>query len=294
MSDVRQLPLALPMRRRGLLRRRLALPWGVALGAGLVTLLIGVALAAPWIAPFDPGQVDVLHRLAPMSSAHWLGTDGLGRDVFSRLLFGARLSLGTVAAILALVFAIGMTLGSVAGLVGGWVDHAIMRAADLFLTFPTFVMAMCLIGVMGIGMSSIIIAIAITHWAWYARVVRVLVMSLRSRDYVLASIMCGASRWAVFRRHMLPGIIVQILILLTLDLGHMMLHVAALSFLGLGVSPPTPEWGVMISDARDLIWSHPALIVWPGLAIFISVAAFNLLSDGLRDRLDPALKAVHG
>ncbi|WP_110710458.1 nickel ABC transporter permease subunit NikC [Salinicola sp. CR57] len=286
---------AMPATRRRLWPQlRLTPRWGVPVGGLLVGLLIAVTLVAPWIVPFDPDQVDVANRLAPMTAQHWLGTDELGRDVLSRLLIGARVSLGTVAAILALVFAIGVTLGSLAGLAGGRIDQLVMRTADLFLTFPTFVMAMCLIGVLGTGMTSMILAIALTHWAWYARVVRILVISQRSRDYVLAATLCGASRWATFRRHMLPGISVQVLILLTLDLGHMMLHVAALSFLGLGVAPPTPEWGVMISDARDLIWARPALVIWPGLAIFLSVAAFNLLSDGLRDRLDPALKKAHG
>ncbi|MCM2972452.1 nickel ABC transporter permease subunit NikC [Larsenimonas suaedae] len=264
------------------------------IGLMLVVVLVGVALLAPVLSPYDPNAVDVVHRLSPMSAEHWLGTDGLGRDVLTRLMFGARLSLGTVAAILALVFAIGLLIGSLAGLAGGRVDQYLMRGADLFLTLPTFVTAMCLIGVLGPGMGSVIIAVAVTHWAWYARVVRVLVMSIRERDYVQASIMCGASRWAVFRHHMLPSISAQMLILLTLDLGHMMLHVAALSFLGLGVSPPTAEWGVMISDARELIWTQPGLIIWPGLAIFASVTAFNLLSDGVRDRLDPALKEMHG
>ncbi|MCM5704424.1 nickel ABC transporter permease subunit NikC [Larsenimonas salina] len=264
------------------------------IGLMLVVVLVGVALLAPVLSPYDPNAVDVAHRLSPMSAEHWLGTDGLGRDVLTRLMFGARLSLGTVAAILALVFAIGLLIGSLAGLAGGRVDQYLMRGADLFLTLPTFVTAMCLIGVLGPGMGSVIIAVAVTHWAWYARVVRVLVMSIRERDYVQASIMCGASRWAVFRHHMLPSISAQMLILLTLDLGHMMLHVAALSFLGLGVSPPTAEWGVMISDARELIWTQPGLIIWPGLAIFASVTAFNLLSDGVRDRLDPALKEMHG
>lgn len=261
----------------------------VLLGATLVAALALIALAAPLIAPYDPNAVDVMQRLEGTSGAHWLGTDQLGRDLLSRLIYGARASLGAVAAIIALILALGITVGGVAGVVGGRVDQWIMRGCDAFLTFPTFVLAMFMVGVLGTGMTNVVLAIALSHWAWYARLVRGLVLSLRERDYVLAARVAGASRLTIFREHLLPGVLAQLTILATLDIGHMILHVAGLSFLGLGVTPPTPEWGVMINDAREFIWTHPGLLLWPGMMIFVTVMAFNLLGDALRDRLDPTL-----
>jgi nickel transport system permease protein len=259
----------------------------VVVAASLAGVILGAAIFAPYVAPHDPVAVDLTARLLPPSPDHWLGTDHLGRDVLSRLIWGARTSLGSVAAIICLLLLIAMLVGCLAGYMGGKVDAVLMRTCDVFLTFPTFILALCIVGVLGTGMVNVIIAIAMTHWAWYARIIRSLVLSLRSREYVLAARVAGSSRPRILGRHILPPVAAHLVVLATLDLGHMMLHVAGLSFLGLGVQPPTPEWGVMINDARQHIWEHPQLIMLPGLMIFISVMAFNLLGDAVRDRLDP-------
>ena len=264
---------------------------GLRVGYVLVGVLLLFALFGAWIAPYDATLVNLDDRLLPAGTRHWLGTDHLGRDVLSRLMVGTQLSLGSVVLVLALVLILGVTIGGIAGIVGGKVDMFLMRLCDMFLTFPTLVLAFFLIALLGTGLSNVIIAIALSHWAWYARMVRGMVLAQRNRDYVLASRLAGASRLTRLRQHVMPTVVGQLLVLASMDIGHMMLHVSGLSFLGLGVSPPTPEWGVMINDSKEFIWTHPQLLLWPGLMIFISVMAFNLLGDALRDRLDPSVLA---
>ena len=257
-------------------------------GLVLVSLLAVLALFGQWLAPHDPDLVDLGQRLLPPDSSHWLGTDHLGRDLLSRLMVGTRLSLGSVMLTLALVLCLGLLVGREAGYLGGKVDKLLKRLSDMFMTFPTLVLAFFFVTLLGTGLSNVIIAIALSHWAWYARMVRGMVIAQRGREYVLAARLAGASRWARLRQHVLPNIAGPLLVLATMDIGHMMLHVSGLSFLGLGVTPPTAEWGVMINDAKEFIWTHPQLLLLPGLMIFFSVMAFNLLGDALRDRLDPA------
>ncbi|MFK0310052.1 nickel ABC transporter permease subunit NikC [Pseudomonas sp. NPDC090233] len=272
-----------------LLRRpALAGRTNLVVGLVLVSLLAVLALFGQWLAPHDPDLVDLGQRLLPPDSSHWLGTDHLGRDLLSRLIVGTRLSLGSVMLTLALVLCLGLLVGGVSGFVGGKVDMLLMRLCDMFMTFPTLVLAFFFVTLLGTGLSNVIIAIALSHWAWYARMVRGMVIAQRGREYVLAARLAGASRWARLRQHVLPNIAGPLLVLATMDIGHMMLHVSGLSFLGLGVTPPTAEWGVMINDAKEFIWTHPQLLLLPGLMIFFSVMAFNLLGDALRDRLDPA------
>lgn len=267
-----------------LFKRRLAV---VALVLAGIILL--VAVAAPLIAPYDPDNVVLEEKLSPPSSAHWLGTDHLGRDILSRLIYGTRISVGSVAAIIACILVLGFAVGCLAGYAGGVIDAAFMRFCDVFLTFPTFILAMFLIGVLGTGLTNVVIAIVLTHWAWYARLIRGFVLSLKNREYILAARVAGTPKIQIVLKHIVPPVFAQLIILATLDIGHMMLHVSGLSFLGLGVTPPTPEWGVMINDARQFIWSSPGLIVYPGLMIFVTVMSFNLLGDALRDALDPTV-----
>lgn len=255
----------------------------------LAVTICATAVLAPYITHCDPTEVNLEYKFAPPSLEHPLGCDHLGRDVLSRLLYGTRTSISSVAAIMAIVLILGFSVGTVSGYAGGVVDSSLMRFCDVFLTFPTFILAMFLIGVLGTGMVNVIIAVSLTHWAWYARIIRSMVLSLKNREYVLAARVAGTGRIRTVLQHILPPVAAQLIILCTLDIGHMMLHVSGLSFLGLGVTPPTPEWGVMISDARQFIWTHPSLIMIPGAMIFITVMAFNLLGDTLRDRLDPDL-----
>lgn len=248
-------------------------------------------VAAPWVSPYDPAAVNLRAKLQPPSAEHWLGTDHLGRDMLSRLIWGARASLGAVAISLGAIIALGVAIGGLSGFVGGRTDQVLMRLAEVFLTIPTTVLALFMIGVLGTGMTNVIIAIVLSHWAWYARIVRGLTLSLRERDFILAARAAGMPAPRIFATHILPALMSQITVLATLDIGHMMLHVAGLSFLGLGIAPPAAEWGVMIGDARQFIFSNPLLIILPGLMIFLAVLAFNRLGDALRDRLDPTLQA---
>lgn len=251
--------------------------------------IIGMAIFAPYLAPYAPNEIHLEQRLMPSSADHLLGTDHLGRDTLSRIIWGARTSMGSVFVIVNLVLVFSLIVGSIAGYWGGALDSFLMRVCEIFLTFPTFILAMFLIGVLGMGMVNVILAIFLTHWAWYARMIRGMVLSLKNRDYILASKICGTPPWKIIFRHLLPPVVSQIIVLATLDIGHMMLHVSGLSFLGLGIQAPTPEWGVMISDARQYIWSQPELILYPGLMIFIGVLAFNIPGDMIRDSLDPSL-----
>lgn len=272
---------------------RLPRRWPVRLSCVILALLLIAAIAGPWIAPYHPDEVELVRRLQSPSLTHWLGTDHLGRDILSRLIAGVQVSLGSVAVTLALILALGIVIGGAAGFIGGRTDQVIMRLADVFLTFPTLVLALFMVGMLGTGLVNVILAIALSHWAWYARIVRGIVMSLRHREFLLAARMSGAGPIRTFVEHLLPATFSQLVVLATLDVGHIMLHVSGLSFLGLGVTPPTAEWGVMISDARQFVWTAPMLMLWPGLALFLSVMAFNILGDALRDRLDPHLKAEH-
>ncbi|MCE8040187.1 nickel ABC transporter permease subunit NikC [Halomonas sp. MCCC 1A11062] len=268
--------------------------WPVRGAMLMLVVLILAATLGPWLTPHDPNAVDLVNRLQSPSLSHWLGTDHLGRDILSRLIAGAGVSLGSVAVTMSLMLLLGITIGGTAGFLGGRTDQVIMRLTDIFLTFPTLVLALFLIGMLGTGLVNVIVAIALSHWAWYARIVRSIVLSLKHRDFIHAARLAGVSRLRLFTRHLLPAILSPLLVLASLDVGHIMLHVSGLSFLGLGVAAPTPEWGVMLSDARQYVWTEPLLLFWPGLALLLSVMAFNLLGDAVRDRLDPHLQLELG
>ncbi len=267
--------------------------WSLRLALLILLLLVAAAVAGPWITPYHSEEVDLLRRLQGPGLDHWLGTDHLGRDILSRLIAGVRVSLGSVAVTLTIILGMGIVVGGAAGFAGGRTDQVIMRITDVFLTFPTLVLALFMVGMLGTGLVNVILAIALSHWAWYARIVRGIVLSLRHREFLLAARLSGAGPVRTFVEHLLPATVSQLVVLATLDIGHIMLHVSGLSFLGLGVAPPTAEWGVMLNDARQFVWTAPLLMLWPGLALFVSVMAFNILGDALRDRLDPHLKAEH-
>lgn len=249
------------------------------------------AAAAPLIAPFPPLAQDIANRLAPPGPAHWLGTDPLGRDVFSRVLYGARISIPVGMAAVALAVLLGTLVGSVAGYAGGAADEGIMRFTDLMLAFPTVILAMIISAALGAGIRNAVIAIMVAWWPSYARFARGLVLAARGREYVEAARAVGASTFRVFGRHILVNIVSPIVILGTLDVGHAILTFASLSFLGLGPPPQIPEWGSMIASGRDYLvqwW----ISTFPGLAILTLVLALNVVGDGLRDALDPRLRRL--
>jgi len=255
----------------------------------VAAVLVAMAAFSPLLATANPDHTDIDRKLEPPSLSEPLGTDHLGRSIYSRLVYGARASLGSVAVIIAAILILSFVVGGASGYLGGTADAVIMRLCDVILTFPTFILALFLIGILGTGLTNVIIAIVMTHWAWYARMVRGMVLQLRNREHVLAAKVTGTPALLLGARHILPPVAAQMAVLASLDIGHMMLHVSGLSFLGLGVQPPTPEWGVMIGDARQFLRTAPQLMLFPGLMIFLSVMAANILGDALRDRLDPHL-----
>jgi peptide/nickel transport system permease protein len=261
-------------------------------GLVLVVTLILAAVFAPFLAPHDPATVDATARLAGSSTDHPLGTDELGRDVLSRLLFGARWSLGIAALATAVVTVVGIAIGLVAGFYGGLVDSLIMRVVDVLLAFPNLLLYLAIVGTLGPGIRNVFLALIAISWAGYARIVRGLVASARQRDYVAAAVALGATDRRVMVRHILPNIISPVVVLASLQVGGVILALAALGFFGLGAQPPTPEWGTMINQSRLFLQSEPQLMAYPGLAISLAVLGFNLLGDGLRDALDPRTRRL--
>lgn len=251
----------------------------------IIFMLVFVSIFANYIAPFAPDEINLSNKFASISSTHLLGTDHLGRDVLSRLIYGARISLGAVFVTLFLILSFGFLIGAVAGFVGGKTDQILMRICDVFFALPTIVLSLFLVGILGTGLVNVIIAIAITHWAWYARIIRSVVLNLKNKEYVIISKISGASGFKNFTQNMLYPIIAQCIIVASLDIGHIMLHISGLSFLGLGVKAPGAEWGIMISDAKEFLFTAPELIYYPGLALFLAVMSFNVLGDYLRDKL---------
>ena len=256
---------------------------------GLVTIMvmIVVSLGAPLIAWQDPSAQDLANRLAPPSWEHLLGTDELGRDLFARVIYGGRITLGMVVAIVLLVAPIGLAVGSIAGYLGGLADRALMRVTDVFLAFPRLVLALAFVAALKPGITSAIIAIALTAWPPYARLARADTLTVRHTDYIAAVRLTGASPGRIILRHIIPLCLTSVIVRVTLDMSGIILTAAGLGFLGMGAQPPLPEWGTMISTTRGFIlqqWWVPAA---PGIAIFVASLAFNLLGDGLRDVLDP-------
>ena len=262
--------------------------------AGLVLIVVFSlsALLASVLAPANPLDQKLSQRLKPPSPAHWLGTDQLGRDVLSRLLFGARISLTVGLVVVGTAGTFGTLVGLVAGYTGGLVDEALMRVTDVFLAFPALILAMAIAGALGPSLNNAMIAIAVVTWPVYARLVRGQVLSLREREFVEAARSLGASTARILWRHILPNTLAPILVQARFDMGGAILSAAGLSFIGFGAQPPTPEWGVMISDGRKYVSTQSWLSLFPGLAILLTVAAFNLIGDGLRDSLDPRLRGI--
>jgi peptide/nickel transport system permease protein len=261
-------------------------------GLVLIAVLALIATLAPLIAPANPLKQVLSTRLKPPSGEHWLGTDQLGRDVLSRMIYGARISLVIGIVVVGLAASLGTLVGVVAGYAGGWLDESLMRLTDVFFAFPALILAMAISGALGPSLTNAMIAIAVVSWPVYARLVRAQVLSLREREYVEAARSLGASAERIVWGHILPNTLAPLLVQASFDMGGAILSAAGLSFIGFGTQPPTPEWGVMISDGRNYIATQPWLSLFPGLAILFTVAAFNLIGDGLRDALDPRLRGT--
>lgn len=264
----------------------------VAMVAGVfVLLLIVVAVIAPWIVPFDAENYFDYDRLTEgPSMMHWFGVDSLGRDIFSRVLTGTRLSLISGFFSVAIGAAIGTLLGLLAGYYEGWWDRIIMRISDVLFAFPGILLALAVVAILGTGMSNVIVAVAIFSIPAFARLVRGNTLVLKHMTFIESARSIGASDFTIIVRHILPGTISSIVVYFTMRIGTSIITAASLSFLGLGAQPPTPEWGAMLNEARADMVMAPHVAIFPSLAIFLTVLAFNLLGDGLRDALDPKLK----
>ena len=264
-------------------RNRLAMA-----GLVIVAILLLVAAFAPLIAPHDPLTQDLTRRLLPPGTpGNLLGTDDFGRDILSRIIYGARITLYIIALVAVTAPVLGLLIGTVAGYFGGWIDAVLMRLTDIFLAFPRLILALALVAVLGPGIENAVLAIALTAWPPYARVARAETLTVRSSDYIAAIRLQGASSARIIAGHVVPMCLPSVIIRVTLDMAGVILIAAGLGFLGLGVLPPTPEWGLMISSGRKYLFEQWWVATMPGLAIFIVSLGFNLLGDGLRDVLDP-------
>jgi peptide/nickel transport system permease protein len=277
-------------RRRWPLLRRFLRDRTSVLGLAIVTTLVLVAILAPVLAPYDPLAVDARASLQPSNPEHWLGTDQLGRDILSRLIHGARWTLGASLLATLGIVAIGIMVGMLAGYFGGLVDDVLMRLVDVLLAFPSLVLVLAIVGLLGPSLPNVMLSAVAVWWVAYARVIRGVTLSMRDRDFIASAHCTGCSPWRVLLLHIFPNVIPPIIVLASLELGTLMLALSGLSFLGLGAQPPTPEWGTMLNEGRTLFQGAPQLMIYPGLAITLAVLGFNLIGDGLRDVLDPRMR----
>ena len=273
------------------IRRQPLAVLGVMLLAGFVVC----GIAAPWLAPYNPSAIHLLQRLQGPSAAHWAGTDGLGRDTLSRLLYGARISLAVSVSVVSVSLGLGLAIGGLAGYWGGWVDQALTTfGMNTFQALPGILLAIAFAAFLGPGFSNLVLALAIGGWAGYARLVRAQVMAVREREYVDAARALGAGGLRIFFRHILPNIVQPVLVQAAIGMAGVILAEATLSFLGLGIPAPAPSWGSMLNDARLHLFDSPHMVVFPALAVAGAVLGFNFLGDALRDELDPRTRLELG
>jgi peptide/nickel transport system permease protein len=270
------------------LRRSVPGRWGFA----LTLLLVIVALAAPWLAPYDPVAQNLPARLIAPTAAHWMGTDELGRDILSRIIFGTRVSMLVSICVVFGAGIIGLAIGAVAGYFGGWFDRFVnIILINAFLSFPGILLAIAFAAFLGPGLDKVILALVVTGWAGYARLARAQILQAKEMEYVLAARSLGASHARILVRHLLPNILQPILVQATIAMAGAILAESTLSFLGVGVLAPMPSWGAMLNDARGHLFDAPHLVIFPALAVMTAVLAFNLLGDALRDWLDPRMRS---
>lgn len=273
--------------RRNRLARYLLFDWLNLIGVLIVVVLLFLTIFGGRITPYSPTVPDYNYMLSGPSRVHLFGTDSIGFDIFSRVLAGAFYSVGTAASVLAVAVVVGLILGAISGFAGGMVDEIIMRITDMFLAFPILILALAIAATLGPGLTSAIIALAVGYWPIYARLLRGQVLSLREREYVEAARSLGVSSVGIMWRHILPNALGPIIVELSLDMGGAILYTSALSFIGMGAQPPSPEWGAMIVAGRDYLRTAWWTCTFPGLALTLAVLGFNLVGDGLRDALDP-------
>ena len=266
---------------RALMRHPLAIA-----GFAIVLLLVLVAPLAPLLAPYPPSAPHLADRLQGLSMRHWLGTDELGRDILSRLIYGTRITLGIVALVTAISAPLGLAIGCTAGYAGGWVDAALMRMTDVFLALPRLILALAFVAALGPGIENAVLAIALVAWPPYARIARAETLALRRSDFIAAAWLAGASPWRIVLRHIMPLCLASVIVRVSLDMAGVILIAAGLGFLGLGAQPPAPEWGAMVSSGRQYLLDQWWVATIPGIAIFIVSLGFNLFGDGLRDVSD--------
>jgi peptide/nickel transport system permease protein len=266
-----------------------------AVGALLLIVFVICALLAPWMAPQDPAQLDLTGRLMGPSTAHWFGTDELGRDILSRTLYGARISLVVAVSVVGLSLALGLVAGGLAGFYGGWTDTVVnIYVSNAFLALPGILLAIAFVAFMGPGLVNVILALAISGWVGYARLVRAQVMAVKEREFVEAARALGASDLRIMGRHVLPNILQPLIVQAAIGMAGAVLAEATLSFLGLGIPPPTASWGSMLNDARSHLFDSPHLVFFPAMAVMLCVLSFNFIGDALRDYLDPRMKLGAG
>ncbi|MEC1525801.1 nickel ABC transporter permease subunit NikC [Neobacillus niacini] len=266
------------------LRDRLKSQKVIVICSSILGVLFLITLFAPWIAPNDPIAVNLAHKLQQPSWDYPLGTDHLGRCTFSRILFGARISLGFAMLIFVSALSIGLIIGIVAGYTGGWVDQLLMRLGDGLMAIPSLLFVLGFVGIWGAGLKQVILGLILVQWVYYARVIRGMVLSLKEQNYITAAKISGSSTWTIMKKHIIPNVLPSLAVMGTLEMGWAIMNLSSMSFLGLGVQPPTPEWGAMIHEGKSYIRTHPALMIYPGFMIMLVVVTFNLLGESLSER----------
>lgn len=269
--------------------------WLATIGMALVALFVLLAIFAPWIAPQDPANIHLASRLQSPNSAHWFGTDELGRDILSRIIFGARISMLVGTSVVAGSLLLGLIFGSLAGYYGGFTDRMFnVVVMNAFLSFPGILLAIAFVAFLGPGIFNLILALCIGGWVGYARLVRAQVLAVKEREFVEAARALGASDWRIVTRHILPNIIQPVIVQAAIGMAGAVLAEATMSFLGLGVPPPTASWGSMLNDSRAHLFDAPHMVVFPAIAVMLAVLSFNFIGDALRDYMDPRSRIEAG
>ncbi|GLB61977.1 nickel ABC transporter permease subunit NikC [Cytobacillus sp. NCCP-133] len=254
--------------------------------SSILCVLFLMALFAPWLAPNDPVVVNLAHKLQKPSLIYPFGTDHLGRCTLSRILYGARISLGFAMLIFVSALSIGLIIGIIAGYIGGWVDQLLMRLGDGLMAIPSLLFVLGFVGIWGAGLKQVVLGLIVVQWVYYARVIRGMVLSLKEQNYITAAKISGSSTWTIMKKHIIPNVLPSLAVMGTLEMGWAIMNLSSMSFLGLGVQPPTPEWGAMIHEGKSYIRTNPALMIYPGLMIMLVVVSFNLLGEALSERFE--------